>query len=211
MKKLTILIGLFSSLIAVNNLPVFGQEGAKPAADAPAAKQKTGTLLDAKSMSEAAKSALADMKTYKDEKSGYTIDYPSSWELRDSEPPYSFKFFAFNGQVNAYGAMDEVPADVTARMFAAVVKEHMSSQPGYAYKMISEKPVKIAGVDGIQRVQQITHEGSTGNQIAVFFVTNSKAYQFNGTAIAEEYSVFEPVFQKMIDSIKLEKGTKTSN
>ncbi len=205
MKKLTLLITLFSSLIAVNTLPGFGEESAMPAADTPAAKQKMGTGLDAKSLSEAAKSAMADMKTYKDKKSGYTVDYPSSWELKETVPPYSFKFFAYNGQVNVNGAIDEVPADATAEMYATAVKEYMSSQPGYAYKIISEKPVKIAGVDGIQRVQQITHEDFTGNQIAVYFVANSKAYQFNGTTIAEEYSVFEPVFQKMIDSIKLEK------
>lgn len=203
MKKLTILIALFSSLAVSNAAPSFAEDGATP----PTAQNTSppGTGLDAKSLAEAVKSAMADMKSFKDEKSGYSIDYPSSWESKEVKPPMTFKIFGYNGQVNVNGAIDEVSTDTTAQMYADAVKEYMSTQPGYAFKIISEKAVKIAGIDGIQRVQQINHGNFSGHQIAVYFVTNSKAYQFNGTAITDEYPFFEPLFQKMIDSIKLEK------
>jgi len=49
----------------------------------------------------------------------------------------------------------------------------------------------------------MSDEEFKGEQLAVYFVKNNKAFCFNGTAEASEYPLFEPIFLKMIDSISV--------
>lgn len=196
MKKLALLIALFSSLTTAGTLPCFAEETAAPAKPAP-------KVIDAKTLEDSVKTALADMKTFKDEKSGYTVNYPSSWQLKEYEAPMCFKVFAFEGGVNVNSAVEEVPANATAQDYADAVKDFIAKKPEYNFKSISETKVKVDGVDAVQRVQEMGDAEFMGRQLAVYFVKNNKAYTFNGTAESKEFPYFEPVFQKMVESIKL--------
>lgn len=62
----------------------------------------------------------------------------------------------------------------------------------------------MAGVDAVQRLQQMGDSEFLGKQLAVYLIKNGKAYSFNGTAEASEYAALEPVFLKMIDSISIQ-------
>lgn len=197
MKKLALLVALFSSLSTAGTLPSIAEEQTA----APA--KPTPTIIDAKTLEDSVKTALADMKTFKDEKSGYTLDYPSSWQLKEYEAPMCFKVFAFEGGVNVNSAVEEIPTNATAQDYADAVKDFIAKKPEYHFKSISETKVKVAGVDAVQRVQEMGDAEFLGRQLAVYFVKNNKAYTFNGTTESKQFSLFEPVFQKMVDSIKL--------
>lgn len=198
MKKLALIFALFSSLAIAGARPGLTEENAKPQA------AKTEAPRDAKTLEEEVKVALSDLKKYKHEKSGYSLDYPASWELKDFESPMCFKVFAAGGKINVNSAYEEVPVGTTAQMYADAVKDYMTKKAEYNYKSLSEKSIKVAGVDAIERVQQMGDEEFLGKQLAVYLIKNNKAYTFNGTAEASEYPILEPVFLKMIESISIQ-------
>lgn len=122
MKKLALIFALFSSLAVAGVLPGVAEENAKPQ------ESTTEAMRDAKTLDEIVKVALSDMKKYTDEKSGYSLAYPATWELKSFEPPMCFKVFESNGKINVNSAYEDVPAGTTAQMYADAVKEYMTKK-----------------------------------------------------------------------------------
>jgi len=114
MKKLALVLALFSSFTSANALPGLEVPAAPSAAVTPDASATT-PAIDAKTLAQEAKTALVGMKNYSDEKSGYSIDYPAAWQLKEFEAPICFKVYSHNGKINVNSAYEAVPPDVTAR------------------------------------------------------------------------------------------------
>lgn len=157
-----------------------------------------------------AKQALASMAQFKNASGTFSMDYPSTWERSEKvEPPMIFHVATYKGTVNLSVTEEDEPKDVGSAEYAKATDEAIAKTTALGnLKKLEETEISLNGTPAHKRIHLIGTETKDGKQlqirqIMVLACKGGKGYCITGSVLADWLPQFEPVFNKMIDSIKI--------
>jgi hypothetical protein len=162
---------------------------------------------DSQERAMAAEMALRSMKTFKDP-SGFAMDYPASWDDTPTLPGMLLTVRNLKGTVNLNVSVEDQPPGTTVAQYEQAVDELVARKfPQLKYQKLTSRDMEISGLPARVRISsvEIHSDGKVipARQIAVFCMKGNKAYLINGSAMEDWFPQFEPVFNRMISSIKI--------
>lgn len=186
-RKALMLVGSVALVSAMTNLCAMSKEESKSSAA---------------SSNEVSQKNLPVMKTFKHGEIEFSIVYPEGWEVPDFGSPYLLKAIDPNRKANLNAAVEQALG--TSKDFAQRTAEFMSKNPDDHYQIISTEDTTICGEKAVKRIQTMGDgKDFSAKQMAIYVVKNNISYVVNFTCTAESYAEYEPIFNKIIESIKI--------
>lgn len=167
----------------------------------------SGGTPDSQERAKAAELALRSMKTLRDP-SGFSMDYPASWEALPTVPGMLLKIRIFGGKVNVIVTAEDEPPGTTIAQYEQGVEEAVAKNyPQLKFNKLSSRDIEIGGLPARRRIYAVETPASDGRlvpgrQLSVVCIKANKAYLISGSALEDWFPQFEPVFDRMIGSIK---------
>lgn len=187
LRKAFVLVGSVALVSAITNLTAISKE-----------ESKTQNA----SSNAVSQNNLPVMKTFKHAEIEFSIDYPEGWAVPDFGSPYLLKAKDPNGKANINAAVEQALG--TSKDFAQRTAEFMSKNPDDHYQIISTEDTTICGEKAVKRIQTMGDgKDFSAKQMAIYVVKNNISYVVNLTCTAESYAEYEPIFNKMVESIKI--------
>ncbi|GIV28845.1 MAG: hypothetical protein KatS3mg027_2659 [Bacteroidia bacterium] len=145
-----------------------------------------------------------EMKTYTDNETGVSINYPSTWEYRENPRtvfilirPLEKEGQVFRENVNLIINDDQ---DLTLQEYTGVAKMQLRKQL-QGYKELSTETVELGG----KQYTRIIYQHSINNlslQVAYYILLqNGKAYNLTCSSTQIDFEKYLPVFEKMVSSL----------
>lgn len=153
--------------------------------------------------------SLASMTEFQDPKAGFSMSYPSNWVKAEKvEAPSILNVGVFKGTVNLSATIEDEPKEVTSEQYAKVTDDAINGAVGKnSLQKLSETDVSIDGTPARKRIHVLTTPSGDATikvkQVMVLLAKDGKGYCVTGTALEEWFPQFEPVFNKMFESIKI--------
>ncbi len=172
-------------------------------ADTPGAQSSNSSGSESADGAPEAKAASSSTKPFKHTEPDVAIEYPGNWTIVEVKAPFLFKMRDPSGRANINGSFEPVPADMTHVAFAKAVEDLYGTRPEMHYKKISEEEITVSGIKAIKRLHTLGEEDKPAKQMSVYFTRDSVGYSVNCTTLPAWYTQFEPIFNKVIESVKL--------
>ncbi len=153
-----------------------------------------------------ARDALASMKTYENKQIPFSFVYPSNWKATEGAPPTFLKLMEPNSVASVGVTIEPTPPGGTSKGYSDVIEKFLS-QDDKNYKKLSEEEITVSGIKAIKKLQ--TMGQGNAKQIGVYAVKSDNSIAVHFTCLNGLYSELEPVFNKMIESIKIGDGKVT--
>ncbi len=152
-----------------------------------------------------AKEALVATKPYIKTDPKISIEYPANWKVENVKGNDLFKMRNVEGGASMSGMVQVAPL-MTSESYAKAVQDIYSFRPRgkLVHKKYSEEEITI---DGVKAVKIIHNQGGLNHSVkvlSVYFVKGDLAYTINCGSKEIWFAQFEPVFNKVIESIKLQ-------
>ncbi|MCW5823111.1 MAG: hypothetical protein KIT34_09930 [Cyanobacteria bacterium TGS_CYA1] len=187
LQKVFMLVGSVALVSAMTNLSAISKEE---------------STSSAASGNEVSQKNLPVMKTFKHGEIEFSIDYPEGWEVPDFGSPYLLKAKDPNRKANLNAAVEQALG--SSKDFAQRTAEFMAKNPDDHYQIVSTEDTTICGEKSVKRIQTMGDgKDFIAKQMSIYVVKNNISYVVNCTCTAESYPEYEPVFNKIIESIKI--------
>lgn len=167
---------------------------------------KTEPLL-AKSEVEKAFQDSALRAMWNEEKTGLQFEYPQSWKITPVEG--GTQFAIFDGVVNIRISVDDFSgqeADVTPQAYSELTRSQLSEfekQGNIKYTTLSEQDTTVSGFPGHEWTYKVLVNGVTGSGAQIWLIKDKKVLIFNYMAAESIFDTFYPIFQSMVQSLRL--------
>lgn len=149
---------------------------------------------------------LADTKTFTDDASGVSINYPLQWSLLQARPalmavgaPITNKD---NVRANLNIVIQDINFDVTGLEYANAAKDQMGPSL-QEFKAVSVGEEEIGG----KKFGLLKFYHSTGGTKMLahqyYYVENNAVYIITCTMATDREAVYEPIFRKMVATFRL--------
>jgi len=158
---------------------------------------------------ETVEDAINNTREFVDEKKGFKINYPASWQFdRIENGPLSMRFKAFNGLVSARVAVDDLPGELTLEQYCQATQQQVE-----ATMNANSMPVTVLEVSDGKLANATTRNYSysyplpgtdtRARALQVLAVKGKHGYVFNYTAEEKLYNDFLGLMTKIIGTMEL--------
>lgn len=153
----------------------------------------------------AIRKSLSSMKEYKEPGGSFSISYPDSWELEPLTTGLIFHARLYHGNVNIRVSKEDVPATTTTEQYKdAIIDTIKKTYPQLNLKILSTDKIDLHGTPALKSIQTTTPPTKdVAKQMDVVSVKKAKGYTITITTSEEWFPQFEPVFNKMVESVTL--------
>lgn len=150
-----------------------------------------------------AREALKGTKSFKHSNMNLSFDYPANWNQEESEPPILFKMRAPTRNASINGSGESAP-DLNHLTLAQAVEDLYAENPELYFKKLSQEEITIGGTTkAVKRIYTTGDSPKKAKQLSLFWVKDGNGYTINCTTKEHGFAQYEPVFNKIIKSIKL--------
>ncbi|MGI9147949.1 MAG: hypothetical protein ACR2IK_15580 [Chloroflexota bacterium] len=169
--------------------------------------RSTSTSIVALATQAGASSALVE---WRDPQGRFTLSAPDDWV--QSQPPVSMfgtsvvQFRDPSAVAELDISVDSATRAVSPELYAAIIDIAMQQQvPGYAAEQTL--PGSTAGNPSVHRVFTFTQRDAAGSEtqargFQVALVKGSTPYLISGSAPADQFSTFDPMFEQMLERFR---------
>lgn len=194
-----IIMGIFGVIMLISGISKI-MSGTK--------EMSSGGMPDKKEVAAAAEKSLSSMKEFKEPGGSFSMSYPASWEVAEKvEAPVIFKAALFHGTVNMSVTGEDLPEGTSSKAYADATDEAIKKAIKNDIKKESEVDVDLQGSPARKRIHSLSaeSEGKIINveQTMVLCAKGKKGYCITFSSLQEWFAQFEPVFNKIIESIKI--------
>jgi hypothetical protein len=154
--------------------------------------------------------AAGALVTWNDPQGRFSIGAPSNWVRADQVQTLVgtgvVEFHDPTGRAEVDVAVDTNGRAVSPELYAAKLEVDMQQQvPGYAGEQVV--PGQTAGVPSVRRVFTFTQRDASGQDhqargFQVALVRGSTPYLISGTAPAEQFQQYSPIFDQIVGSFR---------
>ena len=153
--------------------------------------------------------SLASMTEFQDAKSGFSMSYPSNWTRTEKvNESMILKVAVYEGTINVSATAEDESKELTSTQYAQLTDEMIGKSIGkMGLEKVSEDDISLNGTPGRKRIHVLTTQSDGKDvrvkQVMILAAKNGKGYSMTASAIEDWYPQFEPVINKMIESIKI--------
>lgn len=149
--------------------------------------------------------ARAEGETYSG--NGYTITFPSGWEIqKGSDPIEVFALSPLEGeqdkfQENINIVLEDVPKDMTNQEYIDLSIDNAKKSLS-EFKVVSRKKITIDGQPGEQMVYEHTYKGTKINAGQAIVINKGKSYVVTLSTLNETYAKYAPYLDDSLKTLK---------
>ena len=166
-------------------------------------------LPDEKKRASAIEKSLASMAEFTEPGGAFSMSYPTNWERNEKlEAPQILNIQDFKGVVSLSVSSEEEPKEVTTAQYAKLTDETIAKVVAAdAISDVLETDISLNGTPAKKRTHLIASGSGKDKinvkQVMILAAKNGRGYCITGSALQDWFPQFEPLFNKMIESIKI--------
>lgn len=158
---------------------------------------------------ETVEDATTNTREFVDEKKGFKISYPASWQFeRIENGPLSMRFKTLNGLVSARVAVDDLPGELTLDEYCQATQQQVeatmkaNSMPVTVLE-VSDGKLSNATTRNYTYSYPLPGSATRARALQVLAVKGKHGYVFNYTAEEKLYNEFLGLMTKIIGTMEL--------
>lgn len=139
--------------------------------------------------------------------SGYTIDFPSNWEIRKGTGGIDvYALSPLDGvqdkfQENINIVLENVPQGISNKEYVDLSIDN-AKKGLTGFNVVSRKKTTIGGMPAEQMVYEHTYKGTKISAGQAIVIHKSKAYVITLSTMTQTYGVYAPYFEAALKTLK---------